>query len=82
MKDIHTYGKKIARNSRTKDIYKGTFICIQTLEIEMMPRNQIACAHALHFIRAANNRVQRAKYPKLCIFGFGSVFSQRPNLLK
>ena len=31
MKDIHTYGKKMARNGRTKDIYKGTFICIQTL---------------------------------------------------
>ena len=31
MKDIHTYGEKMARNGRTKDIYKGTFICIQTL---------------------------------------------------
>ena len=31
VKDIHTYGKKMARNGRTKDIYKGTFICIQTL---------------------------------------------------
>ena len=31
MKDIHTYGKKMARNGRTRDIYKGTFICIQTL---------------------------------------------------
>ena len=28
---MHTYGKKMARNGRTKDIYKGTFICIQTL---------------------------------------------------
>ena len=31
VKDKHTFGKKMARNSRTKDIYKGTFICIQTL---------------------------------------------------
>ena len=31
VKDYHTYGKKMARNGRTKDIYKGTFICIQTL---------------------------------------------------
>ena len=31
MKDIHTYGKEMARNGRTKDIYKGTFVCIQTL---------------------------------------------------
>ena len=31
VKDIHTYGKKMARNGRTKDIYKGTFVCIQTL---------------------------------------------------
>ena len=31
VKDIHTYGEKMARNGRTKDIYKGTFICIQTL---------------------------------------------------
>ena len=29
--NIHTYGKKMARNGRTKDIYKGTFICMQTL---------------------------------------------------
>ena len=28
---MHTYGEKMARNGRTKDIYKGTFICIQTL---------------------------------------------------
>ena len=28
---MHTYGKKMARDGRTKDIYKGTFICIQTL---------------------------------------------------
>ena len=28
---MHTYDKKIARNGRTQDIYKGTFICIQTL---------------------------------------------------
>ena len=25
--------KKMARNGRTKDIYKGTFVCIQTLGI-------------------------------------------------
>ena len=31
MKDTDTYGEKMARNGRTKDIYKGTFICIQTL---------------------------------------------------
>ena len=31
MKDINTYGEKMARNGPTKDIYKGTFICIQTL---------------------------------------------------
>ncbi len=31
MKDIHTYREKMARNGRTKDIYKGTFVCIQTL---------------------------------------------------
>ena len=31
MKDEHTYGKKMARKGRTKVIYKGTFICIQTL---------------------------------------------------
>ena len=31
MKDEHTYGEKMARNGRTKDIYKGTFVCIQTL---------------------------------------------------
>ena len=28
---MHTYGQKMARNGRTKDIYKGPFICIQTL---------------------------------------------------
>ena len=31
MKDTHTYGKKMARNGRTKVIYKERFICIQTL---------------------------------------------------
>ena len=31
MKDEHTYGKKMARNGRTKVIYKGTFVSIQTL---------------------------------------------------
>ena len=31
MKDDHTYDKKRARKGHTKDIYKGTFICIQTL---------------------------------------------------
>ena len=31
MKDIHTYGEKMARNGRANDIYKGTFVCIQTL---------------------------------------------------
>ena len=31
MNDTDTYGEKMARNGRTKDIYKGTFICIQTL---------------------------------------------------
>jgi hypothetical protein len=31
VKDIHTYGEKMARNGHTKDIYKGTFVCIQTL---------------------------------------------------
>ena len=38
MKDTHTYGKKMARNGRTKVIYKGTFICKQTL-----PKN--ICTH-------------------------------------
>ena len=33
MKDKHTYGKKMTRNGRTKDIYKGTFVCIQTLQL-------------------------------------------------
>ena len=31
VKDTHTYGEKMARNVRTKVIYKGRFICIQTL---------------------------------------------------
>jgi hypothetical protein len=31
----NTYGKKMARNGRTKDIYKGTFVCIQTLPISL-----------------------------------------------
>ena len=31
MKDEHNYGKKMARNGRTKVIYKGTFVSIQTL---------------------------------------------------
>ena len=31
MKDEHTYGTKMARKGRTKVMYKGTFICIQTL---------------------------------------------------
>ena len=31
VKDDHTYGKKMARKGRTKVIYKGAFICIQTL---------------------------------------------------
>ena len=31
MKDEHTYGKKMARNGRTKVIYKGTFVSIQSL---------------------------------------------------
>ena len=33
MKDSHTYGQKMARNGRTKVIYKGTFISIQTLDV-------------------------------------------------
>ena len=37
MKDNHTYGKKMARKGRTKVIYKGTFVSIQTLnEIKSM----------------------------------------------
>ena len=40
MKDEHTYGKKMARKVRTKVIYKGTFICIQTL-LDMPHRTQI-----------------------------------------
>ena len=31
MEDKHTYGKKMARKGQTKVIYKGTFVCIQTL---------------------------------------------------
>ena len=31
MKDKHTNGKTMARKGRTKVIYKGTFISIQTL---------------------------------------------------
>ena len=31
MEDKHTNGKKMARNGRTKVIYKGTFVSIQTL---------------------------------------------------
>ena len=31
MKDDHAYGKKMAGKGRTKVIYKGTFISIQTL---------------------------------------------------
>ena len=37
MKDEHTYGKKMARNGRTKVIYKGTFVSIQTLEAKSSP---------------------------------------------
>ena len=33
MKDTHTYGKEMARNGRTKVIYIGTFISIQTLGV-------------------------------------------------
>ena len=32
MEDKHTYGKKMARKGRTKVIYKGTFVSIQTLQ--------------------------------------------------
>ena len=32
VKDGHTYGEKVARNGRTKVIYKGTFIFNQSLE--------------------------------------------------
>ena len=31
MKDEHTYGKKMAREGRTKVIYKGTFVSKQSL---------------------------------------------------
>ena len=31
VKDEHTYGKKMARKCCTKVIYKGAFVCIQTL---------------------------------------------------
>ena len=31
VKDNHTFVKKMARKGRTKDIFKGTFICMQTL---------------------------------------------------
>ena len=31
MKDKHTYGKKMARQGRTKVIYKGTFVSKQSL---------------------------------------------------
>jgi hypothetical protein len=31
VEDKHTYGKKMARKGRTKVIYKGTFVSIQTL---------------------------------------------------
>ena len=30
------YGEKMARNGHTKDIYKRTFICIQTL-VDLQP---------------------------------------------
>ena len=36
MKDEHTYGQKMARKGRTKVIYKGTFISIQTLSLEIV----------------------------------------------
>ena len=31
VKDDHTHGKEMARKGGTKVIYKGTFVCIQTL---------------------------------------------------
>ena len=40
MKDKHTYSEKMARNGRTKDICKGTFICIQTL-LGLLSKRQI-----------------------------------------
>ena len=43
MKDNHTYREKMARNGRTKDIYKGTFICIQTLFQISVPETAILC---------------------------------------
>ena len=36
MKDEHTYGEKMARNGRTKVIYKGTFISNQSLGTQKM----------------------------------------------
>ena len=41
MKDEHTYGKKMARNGRTKVIYKGTFVSIQSLLIESEKTSKI-----------------------------------------
>ena len=32
VKDILTYGEKMAWNGRTKDTYKETFVCIKTLQ--------------------------------------------------
>ena len=48
MKDRHTYGKKMTRNGRTKDIYKGTFVCIQTLEKHRVTNSVIRMAFFAH----------------------------------
>ena len=37
MKDEHTHGKKMARNGRTKVIYKGAFISKQSLIWDLVP---------------------------------------------
>ena len=47
VKDEHTYGKKMARKGRSKVIYKGTFICIQTL-VTSKHRTSLVAPSNLH----------------------------------
>ena len=59
MKDIHTYGEKMARNGRTKDIYKGTFVCIQTLLLWNKVKSRMeACYSELVLEVSKTNSVQ------------------------
>ena len=71
MKDTHSYGKKMARNGRTKVIYKGRFICIQTLcPVFLLIKNSINSKNAAAY--AAEQLLLQETFLKHKIRGFNS----------